>query len=87
MKEKSQAQEVYTALPISECVDYICVKNAILKAYRQKFRKYCKQESEIHVQFAHEKEVYFDRWCNSREVGAHFEKQVILKIMMTLKPI
>ena len=42
---KGKAQEAYTALPISEYVDYNCVKNAILKAYklvpeayRQKFR-------------------------------------------------
>ena len=84
---KGKAQEAYTALPISECVDYNCVKNAILKAYelvpeayRQKFRNYRKQESQTHVEFAHEKEVYFDRWCNSREVGTDFEKlrQVIL---------
>ena len=26
---KGKAQEAYTALPISECVDYNCVKNAI----------------------------------------------------------
>ena len=75
------------ALPISECVDYNSVKNTILKAYElvpeayhQKFRNYRKQESQTHVEFAHEKEVYFDRWCNSREVGTDFEKlrQVIL---------
>ena len=30
---KGKAQEAYTALPISECVNYDCVKNAILKAY------------------------------------------------------
>ena len=38
------------------------------------------QESQTHVEFAHEKEVYFDRWCNSRQVGTDFEKlrQVIL---------
>ena len=50
------------------------------EAYRQKFRNYRKQESQTHVEFAHEKEVYFDRWCNSREVGTDFEKlrQVIL---------
>ena len=30
---KGKAQETCTALPISECVDYNCVKNAILKAY------------------------------------------------------
>ena len=42
---KGKVQEAFTALPISECVDYNCVKNAILKAYelvpeayRQKFR-------------------------------------------------
>ena len=81
---KGKAQEAYTILPISECVDY---NYAILKAYelvpeayRQKFRNCCKQESQTHVEFAHEKEVYFDRWCNSREVGTDFEKlrQVIL---------
>ena len=73
---KGKAQEAYTALSISECVDYNCVKNAILKAYKllpeaycEKFRNYCKQDSQPHVEFAHEKEVYFDRWCNSREVG------------------
>ena len=84
---KEKAQEAYTALPISECGDYNCVINAILKAYelvpeayRQKFRNYHKQESQTHVEFAHEKEMYFDRWCNSREVGTDFEKlrQVIL---------
>ena len=84
---RGKAQEAYTTLPISECVDYNSVKNAILKAYelvpeayRQKFRNYRKQESQTHVEFAHEKEVYFDRWCNSREVGTDSEKlrQVIL---------
>ena len=84
---KGKAQEAYTALPISECVDYNCVKNAIFKAYElvpgaycQKFRNYRKQEIQNHVEFAHEKEVYFDRWCNSREVGTDFEilRQVIL---------
>ena len=30
---KGKAQEAYTALLISECVNYDCVKNAILKAY------------------------------------------------------
>ena len=43
-------------------------------------RNYRKQESQTHVEFAHEKELYFDRWCNSREVDTDFEKlrQVIL---------
>ena len=84
---KGKAQEAYTALPISECADYKYVKNAILKAYElvpkaycQKFRNYHKQESQTHVEFAHEKEVYYDRWGNSKEVGTDFEKlrQIIL---------
>ena len=52
---RGKAQEAYTALPISECVDYNSVKNAILKAYyelvpeayRQKFRNYRKQEVKL----------------------------------------
>ena len=55
------------------------MKNAILKAYElvpeaycQKFRNYHKEESQTHVEFAHEKEVYLDRWCNYREVGTDF---------------
>ena len=86
---KGKAQEAYTALPISECVDYNCVKIAILKtyelvpeAYRQKFRNYRKQENQTHVEFAHEKEVYFDRWCISIEVGTDFEKQLQLQVIL-----
>ena len=84
---KGKVQEAYTALLISECVDYNFAKNAILKAYelvpeayRQKFRNHCKQESQTHVEFADEKEVHFERRCNSREVDTDFEKlrQVIL---------
>ena len=63
------------------CIDYGCVKNVALKpwelvpeAYCQQFRNCHKQESQTYVEFAHEKELYFDRWCNSREVGTGFEK-------------
>ena len=37
---KEKAQEAYTALPISECVDYNCLKNAILKAYELWYHYY-----------------------------------------------
>ena len=57
------------------------MKNIILKAYELvpeayhiTFRSYCKQESQTHLEFTHEKEVYFDRWRNFREVGTDFEK-------------
>ena len=49
-----------------------------MEAYWQKFRNYHKQESQTHVEFAIEKDVYFDRWCNSREVGTEKLRQVIL---------
>ena len=69
---KGKVQEAYTALPISEYVNYGCVKNAILKAYElepeaysQRFRNYHKQENQTRVEFAHEKEVFFDRLYNS----------------------
>ena len=84
---KGKAQEAYSALSVDECSNYDRVKQAILKAYelvpeayRQKFRNYRKQESQTYVEFAHEKEVYFDRWCNSKEVGTDFEnlRQIVL---------
>ena len=57
------------------------MKNAILKtyvlvpeAYHRKFRNYHKQGCETHVEFAHEKEVYFDKW--SRKVGTDFWAKV-----------
>ena len=50
------------------------------EAYCQKFRNYQKQESQTYVEFGNEKEVYFERWYNSREVGTDIKKlrQVIL---------
>ena len=50
---KGKSQREYTALPISDCVDYNGVKNAILKpyfvpeVYRRKFKNYHKEESQL----------------------------------------
>ena len=44
-----KTQEAYTAFPISKCVDYKCVKNAILRAYELVPEAYCKQNSEFIV--------------------------------------
>lgn len=38
------------------------------EAYRQKFRNLRKKETRTYVEFSHEKEILFDRWCLS--VGA-----------------
>ena len=78
---RGKAQEAYSALPLADSFDYTKVKASILKAYelvpeayRQKFRNYKKQDNQTYVEFAHEKEVYFDRWCNSTQIGTDFEK-------------
>lgn len=70
-----KAQEAYAALSIEESADYKVVKAAILKAYelvpeafRQRFRHCLKPPSETYFEFAHEKEIMFDRWCSSQKV-------------------
>ena len=82
-----KAQETYSSLCEEESFDYERVKMAILKAYelvpeayRQKFRTFRKCENQTFVEFAHEKETYFDRWCSAKQVGHEFDRlrQVIL---------
>ena len=84
---KGKAQETYSSLCEEESFDYERVKMAILKAYelvpeayRQKFRTFRKCENQTFVEFAHEKETYFDRWCSAKQVGHEFDRlrQVIL---------
>ena len=67
---KGKAQEAYAALPVTNCSDYKKVKSAILKAckiipeaYRQRFRAYRKDDKQTYVEFAQQKEVFFDRLC------------------------
>ncbi|KAJ8050688.1 Zinc transporter ZIP12 [Holothuria leucospilota] len=71
-----KAQEVYSALSIEDSMDYDKVKKAILQAYelvpeayRQKFRKYRKADTQTYVEFAYQKERHFDRWCASKKVS------------------
>ncbi|KAJ8050189.1 hypothetical protein HOLleu_03291 [Holothuria leucospilota] len=71
-----KAQEVYSALSIEDSMDYDKVKKAILQAYelvpeayRQKFRKYRKANTQTYVEFAYQKERHFDRWCASKRVS------------------
>lgn len=78
---KGKAQQAYSALSVEDSSDYEIVKHAILtayelvpEAYRQKFRNLKKGDSQTYVEFAHEKEVYFERWCTSRAVQADFKK-------------
>ena len=73
---KGKAQRAYSALSVEDASSYEVVKQAILtayelvpEAYRQKFRGLRKADSQTYVEFAHDKEVFFERWCASRAVN------------------
>ena len=78
---KGKAQEAYAALPVIDCSDYNKVKSDILKvyelvpeAYSQRFRAYRKDDKQTYVEFAKQKEVFFDRWCTSKEIGSDYDR-------------
>lgn len=75
-----KAQEAYASLSTELSLDYGVVKTAVLRAYelvpeayRQKFRRLKKCDAHTYVEFGREKEVLFDRWCQSQHVDG-FEK-------------
>ena len=75
-----KAQKAYSALSVNEATNYDLVKKAILtayelvpEAYRQKFRNLRKGDNQTYLEFAHEKEVYFERWCTSRTIGEDYQ--------------
>ena len=43
------------------------------EAYRQKFRSLRKFDNQTYIDFAHDKEVYFERWCVSRNVKEQYK--------------
>uniref|UniRef100_A0A672HFT3 CCHC-type domain-containing protein n=1 Tax=Salarias fasciatus TaxID=181472 RepID=A0A672HFT3_SALFA len=70
-----KAQEAVAALPLEESLNYESVKMSILRvyelvpeAYRQKFRKHRKAPAQTYVEFAREKGILFDKWCNACKV-------------------
>ncbi|XP_054598100.2 uncharacterized protein [Nothobranchius furzeri] len=75
-KLSGKAQEVMTALSVSDCGDYDTIKDAVLhayelvpEAYRQKFRSLRKRdEGQTFVEFAREKGLLFDKWLQSSKV-------------------
>ncbi len=65
-----KAQEVCSALPIDDSLNYDVVKAAVLRvyelvpeAYRQKFRSYTKSMKQSFVGFARDKKMLLERWC------------------------
>ena len=70
-----KAQDAYASLSSELSLDYEHVKKAVLRAYelvpeayRQRFRCFKKSDDQTYVEFGHEKEVLFDRWCHSLQV-------------------
>jgi len=43
------------------------------ETYRQKFRESKKGDNQTYVEFAHDKEQLFDRWCASTGVDSDFK--------------
>ena len=84
-----KSQEIYSSLTVEQCSDYDFVKPEVLKAYelvpeayRQRFRKSIKHTHQTHVEFAHYKEVLFDRWCTSLKVDNSYN---VLREQMLLE--
>uniref|UniRef100_A0A8C2FDI9 SCAN box domain-containing protein n=1 Tax=Cyprinus carpio TaxID=7962 RepID=A0A8C2FDI9_CYPCA len=80
-----KAQEVSSALPIEQSLDYDIVKSAVLRtyelvpeAYRQKFRNLSKTVNQTFVEFAREKKNHFEKWCLSSKVNSFEQLQELL---------
>lgn len=80
-----KAQEVSSALPIEQSLDYDIVKAAVLRtyelvpeAYRQKFRNLSKKVNQTFVEFAREKKSHFEKWCLSSKVSSFEQLQELL---------
>lgn len=82
-----RALEVYAALDATQSASYEVVKAAVLAAYefspevyRQRFHNLKKRIDQTHIEYAREKEIAFDKWVRSKNIGQDYErlKQLIL---------
>ncbi len=83
-----KAQEVSSAFPLEQSLDYDAVKAAVLrayelvpKAYRQKFRSHAKTAKQTCIEFARETRPLFEKWCFSNRVTTleHLQELVLLE--------
>lgn len=83
-----KAQEVSSALPLEQSLDYDTVKAAVLRAYelvpeayRQKFRSHAKTAKQTYVEFAREKRTLFEKWCFSSRITTleHLQELILLE--------
>ncbi|KAI2655642.1 Transposon Ty3-I Gag-Pol polyprotein [Labeo rohita] len=80
-----KAQEVRSALPIEESLNYDLVKAAVLRvyelvpeAYRQKFRSYTKSAMQTFVGFACNKKVLLEKWCAASKTTTFDQLQELI---------
>lgn len=80
-----KAQEVCASLSIEQSLDYQTLKKTVLQAYelvpeayRQKFRNNDKTANQTYVEFAREKSVLFDKWCQSCNIKTVEEMREII---------
>ncbi len=83
-----KAQEVCTALPIEQSLNYDTVKSAVLRAYelvpeayRQKFRHHQKMTSQTFGEFVRDKTVLFDKWCAAIRVATFEQLREFVKTL------
>lgn len=87
-----KAQEVCSALPVEEALDYDVLKPAILRAYelvpeayRQRFREHSKAAKQTFVEFAREEKGIFHKWCaaSRTETVDHLRELLLLEDFKT----
>ena len=86
-----KAREAYSSLSVEQSSDYEIVKREILKAYELVPEAYLlkfwemKCKGETFLEFAHQKEALFNRWCTSQQIGNSFEKLTQLILLEEFK--
>ena len=87
-----KAIEACVALDENRVRDYTILKEAVLRAYaltgeayRQKFRKLTKRDSETYAEFIPRKKGLFDRWISTEKVDNDFDKLRELIILEDIK--
>lgn len=86
-----KAQQAYSALSEQDCLNYITIKSAVLKAYelvpeayRQRFRSWEKKNGQTYVEFARDLTIHFKRWLIALDVS-DFDELCDLIVLEQLK--
>ncbi|KAL0153020.1 hypothetical protein M9458_051619 [Cirrhinus mrigala] len=81
-----KAQEVCSSFSVDDSLNYDKVKCAVLRAYelvpeayRQKFRSHMKSANQTFVEYAREKGVLFDKWCQSSKTNNFEQLRVLIE--------